>query len=201
MDYQKTIEELSLAVSALQAELSELRTLRDKAEIFELVNRYTRGVDRHDVETMASVFHPDAIDNHGDFLGNVDEFIEWVNTGHSAATESHMHNITSHTSEIEGDVAHAESYVIVVLRPEDGQPVRIGGGRYLDRLERRNGEWRIALRRVIMDWRTYADGSAWLKGRRGYPTGTWDKNDLSYMRPLQLAPEQVEALRARGVKV
>jgi hypothetical protein len=200
MDKNNTIAALSAAVAALQAEVAELRVLKDKAAIFELVNRYTRGVDRHDVEMMKSVFHTDAIDNHGDFLGNVDEFIEWVNTGHSAATESHMHNVTSHTSEVDGDVAHAETYVIVVLRPEDGAPVRIGGGRYIDRLERRNGEWRIALRRVTMDWRTYADSSAWLKGRRGYPAGTWDKTDLSYMRPLQLDPEQVKALQERANK-
>lgn len=197
MENTQTIAGLAAAVAALQAEVAELRVLKDKAAIFELVNTYTRAIDRHDEEMIASVFHPDGIDNHGDFLGGVSEFIDWVNTGHSQMTEGHMHNVTSHTSEIDGDIAHAETYVIVVLRMADGEPVRIGGGRYLDRLERRNGEWRISLRRVIMDWRTRADGGPWLRGRRGYPAGTWDKSDLSYQRPLQLEPEHVKELAER----
>ncbi|MGV3650196.1 MAG: nuclear transport factor 2 family protein [Devosia sp.] len=192
------IADLAAAVSALRAEVAELRVLKDKAAIFELVNTYTRAIDRHDEAMIASVFHPDAIDNHGDFLGNVDQFIDWVNTGHSQIAEGHMHNVTSHTCEIDGDVAHAETYVIVVLRLADGEPVRVGGGRYLDRIERRNGEWRIALRRVIMDWRFRADSGPWVKGRRGYPAGTWDKTDLSYMRPLQLEPDQLAKLKTGG---
>ena len=80
----------------------------------------------------------------------------------------------------------------------DGEPVRVGGGRYLDRLEKRNGEWRIGLRRVIMDWRFRADSGPWVRARRGYPAGTWDKSDLSYMRPLELEPEQMAKLRSDG---
>ena len=200
MANDKTIADLAASVAALQSEVAELRVLRDKAAIFEVVNKYTRAIDRHDEEMIASVFHPDAIDNHGDFLGDVAEFTDWVNTGHSQIAEGHMHNVTSHTSEIDGDTAHAESYVIVVLRLADGEPVRVGGGRYLDRLERRNGEWRIALRRVTMDWRFRADSGPWLKGRRGYPAGSWDKSDLSYQRPLQLEPEQVKELETRKAR-
>ena len=198
MDNKETIADLAKAVTALQTEIADLRMLKDKAAIFELVNKYTRAIDRHDEEMIASVFHPDAIDNHGDFLGNVEQFIDWVNTGHSEIAEGHMHNVTSHTSEIDGDVAHAETYVIVVLRLADGEPVRVGGGRYLDRLERRNGEWRIALRRVIMDWRFRADSGPWIRGRRGYPAGTWDKNDLSYMRPLELEAGQAARMKSNG---
>lgn len=188
------IEALRAELAALRAETEatkrELNALADRQEIFRIVNTYTRGVDRHDVEIMQSVFHPDAIDNHGDFLGNVSDFIEWVNTGHSAACEGHAHNITSHTCEIDGDTAHAESYVIVILRPKDGEPVRISGGRYLDRLERRDGEWRIALRRVVMEWRARLDGGPWINGKRGYPVGIWGRDDMSFQRPLMLDPEQ-----------
>lgn len=197
MDKEKTISDLVAAVARLEDEVKSLRELKDRAAIFECVNRYTRAIDRHDAPMIASVFHPDAIDNHGDFLGTVDEFIHWVNTGHSQAAEGHMHNVTSHTCEIDGDTAHAETYVIVVLRGPDGDPLRVGGGRYLDRLERRNGEWRIALRRVIMDWRMRGDSGPWIKGKRGYPVGTWDKTDLSYQRPLTLDDEQTRALAAR----
>jgi hypothetical protein len=191
--------DLDALKAAQAAAAAELRRLSDRQEIFRLVNTYTRGVDRHDVEIMRSVFHPDAIDNHGDFLGDVDAFVEWVNTGHAAVCESHMHNVTTHTCDVDGDTAHAESYVIVILRPRDGEPVRISGGRYLDRLERRDGEWRIALRRVVMDWRARIDGGPWVLGRRGYPVGRWDHDDLSYRRPLELDPDQsATAGAARG---
>jgi hypothetical protein len=198
MDKDKTFSDLAAAVARLQDEVKELRALKDRAAIFECVNRYTRAIDRHDVELIRSVFHPGAFANYGDFLGGVEAFIEWVNGGHSQATQGHTHNATSHTCEIDGDVAHAETYVIVVLRAADGEPLRIGGGRYLDRLERRNGEWRIALRRVVMEWRCRADSGPWIGSRRGYPAGTWDKTDLSYRRPLDLDDDQRGLLATRG---
>lgn len=194
MTDQPTLSELTATIAALQTEMKGMRLLQDKMAIFECVNRYTRGIDRHDSEMIASVFHPDAIDNHGDFLGTVDEYVEWVNSGHSQAAEGHMHNVTSHTCEIDGDTAHAETYVIVVLRGPDGDPVRISGGRYLDRLEKRDGEWKIQIRRVVMDWRGRLDGGPWIRSRRGYPCGTWDKTDLSYMRPLDLDADQKQKL-------
>lgn len=35
---------------------------------------------------------------------------------------------------------------------KDTHQVFFYGGRYVDSLEKRDGEWRIALRRVVMDW-------------------------------------------------
>ncbi len=47
----------------------------------------------------------------------------------------HTHNITFHTCEIEGDIAHCESYVIVALPNRDETTARFISGRYIDRLE------------------------------------------------------------------
>ena len=47
--------------------------------------------------------------------------------------------------QIDGDLAHAETYYLFVGRNRD-QTNWIAGGRYIDRLERRGGAWRIALR-------------------------------------------------------
>jgi hypothetical protein len=166
----------------------EVQYLLDRQAIIDCIYRYARGVDRHDVDIMRTVFHPDATDNHGNFLGNVDEFVKWVNGVHEKSYRAHTHNITCHNCEIEGDVAHTESYVIFVLQTIDEQLVYIGGGRYLDRFEKRNGEWRIALRRTMVDWRCKADGGEAYQAivRSGYPRGTWDRDDLSYLRPLTL---------------
>jgi hypothetical protein len=72
-----------------------------------------------------------------------------------------------------------------VHRDRDGVTVLVGGGRYLDRLEKRDGEWRIAVRRLVMDYSYIVDGSAFGDGDR-YPIGTWDRSDLSYRRPLEI---------------
>lgn len=168
--------------------LEKLQQLVDKQEILECIYRYSRGLDRHDDEILASVFHEDAVDNHGAHVYRREDFVRWANYQVHSGYASHMHHITSHTSDIDGDEAHAESYVIFVHRYQDGRTVHIAGGRYIDRLERRDGEWRIALRTLSVDFRILADGSVhgdW----DGYPKGTQDRTDPSYLRPLVLPPE------------
>jgi hypothetical protein len=73
----------------------------------------------------------------------------------------------------------------VLTRKGDGEVSDIAGGRYLDRLERRDGEWRIAARRVIVEWCCVVDGAGALFGpQSGFPAARWDRADISYDRPL-----------------
>jgi hypothetical protein len=99
-----------------------------------------------------------------------------------------LQRITTHTVEIDGDTAHAESYVLVTLLNHDGETARFINGRYIDRLEKRDGGWRIAVRRSTVEVMVSADASgltARLFTEQGYPKGTRDRRDLSYARPLQ----------------
>ena len=155
------------------------RLLLDRREIRDCVHRYARGLDRHDDALLASAFHPDAIDNHGDFVGRRAEFVRWANHQVHEPLILHNHHITTHRAEIDGDVAHGETYVIFILRHKDGKTVRVGFGRYVDRFERRDGEWRIALRQIATDLRLVADGSLF-ETEDGYYHGTWDRSDISY---------------------
>ena len=109
--------------------LAKLQHLIDRQEINDCIHRYTRGLDRHDDELLRSVFHPDAIDNHGAWVGGREEFVQWANHVCHNALGGHMHHITSHTCEIDGDVAHTESYVSFVHRYKDGRTVHVAGGR------------------------------------------------------------------------
>lgn len=177
---------------------AELQRLVDRQAILDCIYRYSRGLDRHDSELLASAFWEDAVDNHGDFVGYIPEFVEWGNAGHEAKFAAHTHHITCHAAEIAGDEAHCESYVIFVLRQKDGKTVNVGGGRYVDRLEKRRGEWRILLRRLIMDWRFTADGSVWGSNVFNYEHGRWDRQDASYDRPLKLRPKDQAKLDAKG---
>jgi hypothetical protein len=144
------------------------------------VNRYARGLDRHDEGVLASVYHEDAVDQHGDIRGR-DDFVRWANRFHEADWTAHNHFITNHRAEIEGDVAFSETYFFAALLRKDGAVVDLAGGRYVDRLERRGRAWRIAARETVVDWQAKADAQAF--GGDNLKHGTWDRSDLSYQRP------------------
>ncbi len=125
---------------------ADIRYLIDRQAILDCIRRYARGVDRHDEELMASAFWPDAQINYGSWSGPPHLFTPWANAGHDSRYLSHVHNITTQTADIDGDVAHVESYIAYFLRETDEQHVRVGIGRYIERYERRGREWRIAVR-------------------------------------------------------
>jgi len=161
----------------------DVRYVKDRLDIRDIINTQARGHDRHDVTLMTNVYHEDGIDEHGPNVKVAAEYADWANKSHSAAFQQHSHNITTHTCEIDDDVAHAESYVIVQARA--GKALIMMGGRYIDRLERREGKWAIALRRCTVEWTLQGDGSALKSGNfAGFIKGTWDTSDVSYARPL-----------------
>ena len=176
---------------SVESELAELRTriahLEDRAAIVDCIARHARGCDRHDLDLIASAYWPDGVDEHGNAVNSGAEYGTWANRSHAATTQVHTHNVTTHTCEIDGDTAHAESYVLVVLLGADGRSAQCISGRYLDRLERREGEWRIAVRRSTVEVMFGADAAVLRSSffrDQGYLVGTRDRNDLSYVRPL-----------------
>jgi hypothetical protein len=173
------------------------RLLLDRRQIRDCVHRYSRGLDRHDDELLASAFHPDAIDNHGNWVGRLPEFVQWANHEVHDPYILHNHHVTTHTAEIDGDVAHAETYVIFILRHSDGKTVRVGFGRYADRFERRNGEWRIVVRQIATDLRLTADGSLF-DTDDGYYHGTWDRSDISYDEACGVPDDLAARLAGEG---
>jgi hypothetical protein len=126
----------------------------DARELRELVFRLARAIDRNDREGILACYHPDAVDDHGEFKGPAEGFANWVGMLHRERVDSMSHLIANHLVEIGGNEARGETYVLVYLngRPTGGQRFLMTGvGRYLDRFERREGVWRIAHRLVITD--------------------------------------------------
>jgi hypothetical protein len=170
--------------------------MADRAEIQDVMYRWCRAVDRLDFDLMREVFHPDAFDSHGPsiFEGGVEELIGWISGRHSSIPFS-LHSLTNMLIEFAGpDTAVVESNVMSVQRlPEEGDPairIREGGtvaqgmqmfafARYADRFERRDGEWRIQHRVVILDSQLVVDGG---KGElaSGITVGRRDRADHSY---------------------
>jgi hypothetical protein len=165
---------------ATEHELEQLRRdvryVKDRIAILDCVAKQARGHDRHDAELMTSAYHDDGVDEHGPAVNTGPAYAAWANETHAAAFVDHL-----------GDVAHCESYVIGTMRARDDATIALMGGRYLDRLERREGVWRIAVRRCTIEWAFTADASLMHSGAfKGFIKGTWDTSDPSYARPLQL---------------
>ena len=191
--------------SALKSEIDALRDqmqamtrhmtyLEDRQSILDCITRYTRGLDRHDRELLESAFHDDAIDNHGARVDRKPDFFRLRTGGHEDASISHLHSITNHSCEIDGNTAHAESYVLFISRHKDGETIWVGGGRYVDRLEKRDGRWGIVVRRLVIEFRFPADGKTYTNGRQPSLKGQWDRTDVSFERPLQIPAEMMQLL-------
>jgi hypothetical protein len=141
--------------------------IADRLQIQDGIHRYCRAIDRLDYDGIRSSYHPDATDSHGAlFSGDVDAFIAWIRERHPWISFS-MHAATNIFIEFAGDdVALVETYVRAVQRHRPGSPAIRGDGsagvstdvltcsRYVDRFERRGGEWRIARRTLVTGWRT-----------------------------------------------
>jgi ketosteroid isomerase-like protein len=169
--------------------------LMDRQAILDCIASHAHGHDRHDSDVITGAYHDDGFDEHGKAINPGPKYAAWINPVHAAGSQGHLHNITTHTVDIDGDTAHAESYVLVALLNHDGETARLINGRYIDRLEKRDGTWRIAVRRSTVEVMITADASGLqnpIFKEQGYSRGTRDKWDLSYVRPLQIgtpAPE------------
>src|SRR5947209_16545692 len=173
----------------LDALRKDVGYLMNRSAIADVIARHARGCDRHDAELISATYHADGADEHGNVLNLGAEYGDWANRTHSATSQVHTHNVTTHNCDIDGDSAHAESYVIVVLLGLDGRTAQFISGRYIDRLERRDGQWRIAVRRSTVEAMFLADASVLQSSffkDTGSPVGTRDRRDLSYQRPLSL---------------
>lgn len=140
-----------------------LQRLIDKDEIRDVMARYCRGVDRADWDLLRSAYHSDAYDDHGDYKGDVDGFIEFAKSrtgdakqamhflgqcqiefASSTLAVAETHVFTAHTLGAEAQIAYGAV--------GKGGSVQISQyARYVDRMERRDGVWRIARRTVVYE--------------------------------------------------
>jgi ketosteroid isomerase-like protein len=155
----------------------------DREEIREVIYRYCRGVDRGDVEILRSVYHEDASDDHGMFKGTGFEFADWiVNFEPVKTARTCYHNVGNIIIDLDGDVAHVEAYAVSVR--DDGVQVSTTHSRYIDRFEKRAGEWKIARRVVLKDGGFAVPSSPQGASQmsQAVTPGRRDKQDLSYIR-------------------
>ena len=160
--------------------MSKVEQLTDKQEIYEVVCKYCRGLDRMDKEMAYSVWHDDGTALYHDmYEGTGHGFVDWVWSSH-AQMERHSHQLANHLSIVEGESASSETYITVALwtNPDSSgkQQEIIAKGRYLDQWSKRNGKWAISHREHVLDMQTLNELN------RGYvnTVSTRDTSDPSF---------------------
>jgi ketosteroid isomerase-like protein len=156
-----------------------IQELLDKQAIREAVMRYCRGVDRCDADLIKSAYHPDARDEQATVTHTGEAIGSYLATAVPKSMASTNHNVGTQNIEINGDLASVETYMQGNHLLKDRRRVNTRV-RYLDRFERRNGEWKIIHRRTItesMDVLPPVEPDAVFNPPLG---GSRDKDDLSY---------------------
>jgi hypothetical protein len=152
----------------------QLRGLLDKQAIEEAIKTYARALDRMDEALLRTVFHPGS--KHVHFYegpssdpslpsrpGQPLDFVAFAMDVLRTHLRTH-HQLGNILIELDGDSAFAETYFTAHhrMRPK-GDPLAsptafdtemdyFVGGRYIDRFERRDGQWRITHRTGMTDW-------------------------------------------------
>ena len=156
-----------------EARAAAIDALLEEEAIKKVIRRFCHSADRLDRDAVLSCFHPDATDNHGFFNGPAHEFYNRRAAGWMPLAMHHA--LGQMVIELHGDVALTESYcsATVVYEGDDGPQTHYEAVRYLDRFEKRDGEWKIARRFVAFDAAVTVPGG--LPDR--YPQENWGTRD------------------------
>jgi hypothetical protein len=155
---------------------TDLATLAACAEITSVLTAYVHGADRNDWDLVRRCYHPDAVDDHGLYSGDVDGLVAFL-AELAASLLATSHQLGPPHIEVDADTARAETYCLghYERRGRSGRIwVSDQGIRYLDVFDRRDGRWAISRRTVVLDWERAADASepsapatSWQRGGRG----------------------------------
>jgi hypothetical protein len=155
----------------MEAITKELESLLERERIRDCIVRLARGEDRRNAELISGCYWRDSTTDYGVFVGTFDQYLAWVVPG-SPAIPVTQHLLSQSLIELEDNVARAETHVTSYHRINMGTEERdtVIGGRYLDRMEKRGGEWRIAQRTMLYDWfQDFGMSVDWSKGLMGLP--------------------------------
>lgn len=137
---------------------SSLRDLLDKQELYENLMRCCRSVDRLDADLIASTLHCDRRVSTGIVEASGPAAGQQLLDIRRGLSVSASHFVGSVLIELESaDLAFCEADInsLVVIEKDGRRLVRVHGSRYVDRVERRDGAWKVALRREVDDWSPY----------------------------------------------
>ncbi|GGM94377.1 hypothetical protein GCM10011609_34820 [Lentzea pudingi] len=167
----------------------KIEELLARTEIHDVLLRYCRGLDRVDMNLVRGAFHDDAWVQFPESLhtGSVDGFVEFLSAEMPRFVRT-MHFLGNSLIDFDGpDVAHVETYLQADHQGSDehhwkNDTVKLWA-RYLDRFEKRDGAWRIARRKLSVDWMYRYPTTGWFDDHPDASVRLRDGNDPS-LRPV-----------------
>jgi hypothetical protein len=149
-----------------------------RARIEDALRSYCRGIDRLDGSLIEAAFHAGAllIDYGGEPM-TIEAFVPRALGSLGRKYVATQHRLSNIAITRDGDSALVESYVLATHVEVEGAGRRLHtfAGRYIDRFEERDGQWRIAQRTLRNDWSSVEpmgepmSGSYAPSGRAGTP--------------------------------
>lgn len=160
----------------------QLQNMIEEHEIRRVLALYTRGIDRLDADLIRSVYHEDSKDDHGGYKGPGAEFGDYVVGVLGEHTETTSHCLNQSIIDIDGHSANAETYFVAyhTRKEKDGEYLDRFGGRYVDRLEKRLGLWKIANRVVVREWSTTEKIEGAYYKAEDFAAGQRSRDDIAY---------------------
>jgi hypothetical protein len=165
--------------------------LRARMEIMQRVYQFGRAVDRLDLASARDSFHPEAIDNHGAFHGDIDGLLDWVRGRHQTLPFSYHHigNIFIEFASVDDAFVESSVFAWQSVSPEgwagdeadrpDKMFEMAAPGRYVDHWTRRDGEWRILKRVTIVESTMVVPAEGKIEFPSDWPQGSRDLDDPS----------------------
>jgi len=126
--------------------------LADRVAIQDVLHLHCRGLDRLDKDTIQCTYWPEAEVDYGSYKGSAHVFADLVVGTLGQSYELTRHCLSNTLVDLRGNNARSESSVHAAHLLPGAQEEMLFYGRYLDRLEKRNGRWKILHRQVVMDW-------------------------------------------------
>lgn len=126
--------------------------LADRLAIQDVLHLHSRGLDRLDKDAIQCAYWPQAEVDYGSYKGSAHVFAELVVGALGQAYELTRHCLSNTLVTFAGNVALSESSVTASHLLLAAGEEMLFYGRYLDRLEKRDGRWKILHRQVVMDW-------------------------------------------------
>jgi hypothetical protein len=126
-------------------------------EILNALAIHSRGVDRADFNLLFAAYHPGATVEYGFYEGPAETLVAILAEAQKGSLPT-LHRTSNPWIKIAGDRAVSESYVMAYA--EEPELQRLVFGRYLDRHERRDGEWRLTHRTYVLDGNSNRANSA-----------------------------------------
>ncbi len=127
-----------------------VQALVDRDAIRDVLLRYARGVDRRDIELVASCFTPDAGYEGSLARGTIVDALAALRVAFERYTRT-LHFLGNQVIELDGETARSETYCLAHHVLPDGG-LRVVAVRYLDELSRDDRGWRIRRRVAQREW-------------------------------------------------